>query len=240
MTAPAEPTFRDLRALFINCTLSRSPEESHTEKLMRVSMAIMEKQGVKIDHFRAVDFAIAPGMEADMTKSGAERDDWPELFERVKQADILVIGSPIWLGEQSSICTLVIERLYALSTEVNAKGQYIYYDKVGGCIVTGNEDGAKNVSKYIVYAMQHIGFTVPPQGDAYWVGPAGPGPSYGDESPDGPMGFDNDLTQKAVTFTSWNLMHMALMLKKSGGIPAHGNQSEAWEKGERFDHPGYQ
>ena len=237
MADPPAFAFGNLKALFINCTLSRSPEVSHTERLIRVSMEIMEKQGVQVDYFRAVDFAIAPGMEGDMRESGYEKDDWPALFDRVKQADILVIGSPIWLGEQSSICTLVIERLYALSSELNDKGQYIYYDKVGGCIVTGNEDGAKNVSKYILYALQHIGFTVPPQADAYWVGPAGPGPSYGDESPDGPIGFDNDFTQQLTTFSSWNLMHMAAMLKKSGGIPAYGNQPEAWEKGERFGHP---
>ena len=129
-------------------------------------MTIMEKQGVKVDYFRAVDFEIAPGMQADMTESGYERDDWPQLFERVKAADILVVGSPVWLGEQSSICTKVIERLYALSEETNDQGQYIYYGKVGGAIVTGNEDGAKHVSRYIVYALQHIGYTSPPQADA--------------------------------------------------------------------------
>lgn len=237
MATPPEFQYGDLKALFINCTLTRSPGDSHTETLMQVSMDIMKKQGVRVDYFRAVDFEIAPGMQADMTQSGYERDDWPRLFERVKAADILVIGSPIWLGEQSSICTQIIERLYALSDETNDKGQYIYYGKVGGCIVTGNEDGAKNVSKYIVYALQHIGYTIPPQGDAYWVGPAGPGPSYGDPSPQGPIGFDNDFTQMMVTFTSWNLMHMAHLLKKTDGIPAWGNMSEAWSKGERFDHP---
>lgn len=237
MTDPAQLQFSALKALFINCTLTRSPQDSHTERLMQVSMDIMRKQGVSVDYFRAVDFDIAPGMQADMRQSGYERDDWPHLLERVKQADILVLGSPIWLGEQSSICTQVIERLYSVSDEVNEKGQYLYYGKVGGCIVTGNEDGAKNVSKYVVYALQHIGFTIPPQADAYWVGPAGPGPSYGDESPSGPIGFDNDFTQMMVTFTSWNLMHLGLMLKKAGGIPAWGNMSEAWDKGERFDHP---
>lgn len=223
-------SFSDLRALYINCTLSRSPEESHTEKLMRTSMDLMEEQGVKVDFFRAVDFDIAPGMSADMTQSGYEKDDWPQLFERVKQADILVIGSPIWLGEQSSICTMIIERLYALSDKLNDKGQYIYYGKVGGCIVTGNEDGAKNVSKYIVYALQHIGYTIPPQADAYWVGPAGPGPSYGDKTDNGPAGFDNDFTKRNTSFMTWNLMHTALLLKKSGGVPAHGNQPEVWEQ----------
>lgn len=233
-----EQQFRGLKALFINCSLTRSPEVSHTEKLMRVSMEIMEKQGVQVDYFRAADFQIAPGMQADMTESGYKRDDWPQLFERVRAADILVLGSPVWLGEQSSICTLVIERMYALSEETNDQGQYIYYGKAGGCIVTGNEDGAKNVSKYVLYALQHIGYTIPPQADAYWVGPAGPGPSYGDDTDHGPAGRDNDFTQMMVTFTSWNLMHLALMLKQSGGIPAWGNMAEAWEKGERFDHPG--
>jgi multimeric flavodoxin WrbA len=237
MADSPEFQYGDLKALFINCTLTRSPEESHTEKLMRVSMEIMEKQGVQVDYFRAADFEIAPGMSADMTQSGYARDDWPTLFERVKAADILVLGSPIWLGEQSSICTKVIERLYAVSDQTNEKGQYIYYGKVGGAIVTGNEDGAKHVSRYIVYALQHIGYTIPPQGDAYWVGPAGPGPSYGDDSAGGPVGHDNEFTQMMATFCSWNLMHMAAMLKTAGGIPAWGNMADAWEKGERFDHP---
>jgi multimeric flavodoxin WrbA len=96
----------------------------------------------------------------------------------VKQAYILLLGSPIWLGEQSSLATLVVERLYDGSSLTNEKGQYIYYNKVGGVVVNGNEDGVKNVSSYLIYALSHVEYTIPPNVDTYWVGEADPGPSF--------------------------------------------------------------
>lgn len=224
------PSHASLNALFINCTLKPSPEESHTEMLLKVAMSIMKKQGVQGELLRAVDYVLAPGVQPDMRKLGASRDDWPELYAHVKAADILVLGTPIWLGEQSSVCSRVIERLYAQSADLNEKGQYDYYGKVGGCIITGNEDGLKNVAKSLLYALQHIGYTIPPQADAGWVGEAGPGPSYGDKTPQGPAGFNNKFTQRNTTFMAWNLMHMAKLLKSVGGIPAYGNLPKLWEK----------
>src|SRR5690606_19670809 len=111
------------------------------------------------------------------------------------------------------------------------KDQYLYYDKVAGCLITGNEDGIKHCARDILYAMQHIGYTIPPQADAGWVGEAGPGPSYGDkvEGSNTPAGFDNDFTNRNTTFMSWNLMHMAKLLKDSGGLPSEGNQVSDWE-----------
>ncbi|MHB1246348.1 MAG: flavodoxin family protein [Sulfuriferula sp.] len=230
--------YTDLRALFINTTLQSSSEPSHTEALMAVSQAIMKAQGVTVEHVRASDYVIAPGVQPDMTQYGFERDDWPQVYARVKLADILVLGSPIWLGERSSICSSVIERLYAQSADMNDKGQYVYYGKVGGCIVTGNEDGIKNVSKSLLYALQHLGYTIPPQADAGWIGEAGPGPSYGDTRDDGSrVGFDNEFTQRNTTFMTWNLLHLARILKDADGIPAYGNQRTEWEAGNRFDHP---
>lgn len=229
--------YDDLRALFVNCTLKTSPEASHTQTLMDVSGAIMEAQGVSVENIRAVDYELAPGVQPDMTEHGFERDDWPKVYASVQAADILVIGSPIWLGERSSICSSVIERLYAQSADVNEKGQYVYYGKVGGCIVTGNEDGIKHVAKGVLYALQHLGLTIPPQADAGWIGEAGPGPSYGDKDDDGSrVGFDNDFTNRNTTFMTWNLLHLARILKDAGGIPAHGNQRSAWDDGCRFDH----
>ena len=232
--------YSDLHALFLNCTLKRSPERSHTELLMSASRALMERNGVTVESIRAVDHEIAPGVQADMREHGFERDDWPALHEKVMAADILVVGSPIWLGEKSSVCVRVIERLYGRSGELNAQGQYAYYGKVGGCIVTGNEDGIKHVSSSVLYALQHIGYTIPPAADAGWIGEAGPGPSYGDPSDDGPVGFDNEFTQRNTTFMTWNLLHLARLLKDAGGIPAYGNQRSLWEKGERwgFENPG--
>lgn len=226
--------FTDLRALFVNCTLKRSPRPSHTEGLMSVAVAIMGKNGVEIDQLRLVDHAVPPGVYKDMTEHGWEQDEWPAILERVKAADIVVVGTPIWLGDKSSVCTKLIERLYATSSELNDDGQYAYYGKVGGCIITGNEDGVKHCAMNILYSLQHIGFLIPPQADAGWIGEAGPGPSYLDEGSGGP---ENEFTQRNVTFMTWNLLHLARMLRNLGGIPAHGNQRSAWDAGCRFDHP---
>src|SRR5437764_7438043 len=108
--------FSDLRALFVNCTLKRSPEVSNTQGLADISMEIMRRQGVAVETVRAVDHDIATGVWSDMTEHGWERDDWPRLFEKVQAAHILVLCTPIWLGEKSSVCTQVIERLYGNSS----------------------------------------------------------------------------------------------------------------------------
>src|ERR1022692_4670653 len=100
--------FSDLRALYINCTLKRSPEVSNTQGLADRSIAIMERNGVAVEVIRAVDREIATGVYPDMTEHGWERDDWPAIFEQVMAADILVLLAPIWLGEKSSVCTRVI------------------------------------------------------------------------------------------------------------------------------------
>jgi multimeric flavodoxin WrbA len=229
-----EHDFSDLRAMFIGCTLKRSPETSNTEGLMANSIAIMRAQGVEVDSVRAVDLELAPGVQPDMTEHGAERDDWPELAERVLAANILVLGTPIWLGEKSSVCNRVIERLYALSGMTNDAGQYLYYGRVGGVVVTGNEDGIKHVAMNVLYSLQHLGYVIPPQADAGWIGEAGPGPSYLDE---GSGGRENEFTRRNTTFMTWNLMHLAAMIKRAGGIPAYGNQRSEWDAGARFDHP---
>ncbi len=224
--------FSQLKALFINCTLKRSPARSHTAGLMEISQAIMEHNGVSVTSLRAVDHHIPPGVYPDMTEHGWDQDEWPAIIKQVMDADILVLGSPIWLGEKSSVCTKVIERLYGSSGDLNSAGQYAYYGRVGGCLITGNEDGIKHCAMNILYSLQHIGYLIPPQADAGWIGEAGPGPSYLDEGSGGP---ENDFTNRNTTFMTWNLMHMARILKQEGGIPAHGNQRSEWDAGCRFD-----
>lgn len=226
--------FSDLKALFINCTLKRSPERSHTQGLIDIATAIMDKNGVATETIRAVDHDIAYGVWPNMTEHGWDKDAWPQILDKVMAAEILVITSPIWLGEKSSVCTKVIERLYAASGELNDDGQYAYYGRVGGCLITGNEDGAKHCSMNILYSLQHLGYVIPPQADAGWLGEAGPGPSYLDEGSGGP---DNDFTNRNTTFMTWNLLHMARLLRQEGGFPAHGNQRSQWEAGCRFDNP---
>ena len=226
--------YSDVRALILNCTLKPSPSLSHTDGLLDVPQAIMETHAIRVERLRPVDFDIAFGVYPDMREHGWDRDEWPSIFAKVQTADILILGTPIWLGEKSSVCSQVIERLYGSSGDLNQEGQYAYYGKVGGCIITGNEDGAKHCSMNILYSLQHLGYTIPPQADAAWLGEAGPGPSYMDEGSGGPQ---NDFTQRNATFMTWNLIHMARMLRDAGGIPAHGNQRSRWDAGERFDHP---
>jgi multimeric flavodoxin WrbA len=226
--------FSDLSAVYINCTLKRSPELSHTQGLGDRSIAIMERNGVSVELIRAVDHDIAPGVYPDMTEYGFDRDDWPWIYEKVNAADILVLMAPIWLGEKSSVCTRVIERLYGNSHLLNDDGQYAYYGRVGGCIITGNEDGGKHCAMNILYSLQHLGYVIPPQADSAWLGEAGPGPSYLDPDSGGP---DNDFTNRNTTFMTWNLLHLARMIKDAGGIPVHGNQRTAWDAGARFDYP---
>jgi multimeric flavodoxin WrbA len=126
-------THADLRALFVNTSLKKKAGDSHTRLLLDASAGIMEKNGVAVEHLHLADHAVPPGIYPDMTEHGWDEDEWPALWEKFKSAEILVVGTPLWLGEESSICRILIERLYAMSGELNHKGQSIYYGKVGGC-----------------------------------------------------------------------------------------------------------
>lgn len=205
---------------------------------MRVSSNIMKNEGVDVEFIRLVDHDVAPGVQPDMTEHGAEKDEWPALFERIFAADILVIGTPIWLGEKSSIATRLVERIYAQSGQRNDKGQYLFYGKVGGCIITGNEDGVKHCAMGLLYSLQHVGYSIPPQADCGWIGEVGPGPSYLDEESNAQ---ENDFTNRNTTFMTYNLLHLANMLKQQGGYPAYGNSKEDWDGGSRwgFSNPEY-
>ncbi len=229
-TAPAD--YSDLKALFINCSLKKSPEMSHTQGLMDISIEIMRRNEVEVENIRAIDHPIATGVYPDMSEHGWDEDAWPAIFEKVMAADILVLGMAIWLGEKTSVATQVIERLYGNSHLLNDDGQYAYYGRVGGCLVTGNEDGAKHCAMNTLYSLQHLGYVIPPQADSGWLGEAGPGPSYLDPGSGGP---ENDFTNRNTTFMTWNLLHLARILKDAGGIPVHGNQRSKWDAGCRFD-----
>ncbi|GGL73088.1 flavodoxin family protein [Wenxinia marina] len=223
-----------LRALYVNCTLEKDPAKSHTRLLLGASADILRRNGVEVEHLHLLSHQVAPGINPDMTEHGWDRDDWPALWKKVLAADILVVGTPIWLGEESSVCRLLIDRLYAMSGELNHLGQSVFYGKVAGSVVTGNEDGIKHVAMSLGFALNHLGYTIPPQADCGWIGEAGPGPSYGDDDGNGGrVGFDNEFTQRNTTIMSWNLMHLANLLR--GGIPNEGNDRNAWKAGARFD-----
>ncbi|MGY1433771.1 flavodoxin family protein [Streptomyces reniochalinae] len=233
-TAAAPPQFDGLRALFINATLKPSPEVSNTDGLIALSTGIMRGHGAEVEVVRAADHDIATGVWPDMREHGWTHDAWPALFERVLASDILVLSGPIWLGDNSSMMKKVIERLYSCSALLNDSGQYSYYGRVGGCLITGNEDGVKHCAMNVLYSLQHLGYTIPPQADAGWSGEAGPGPSYLDPGSGGP---ENDFTNRNTTFMTYNLLHVAAMLRREGGIPAYGNQRTEWDAGCRPELP---
>jgi multimeric flavodoxin WrbA len=221
-----------LKATLINASLKPPGEQSHTDTLLDVVDTIFERHSVAVSRLRLSQFRLAPGVYPDMTEHGWDHDDWPRIRDSVLDADIIILGTPIWLGEKSSLAQAFIEKLYAHSGESNDRGQYRFYGKVGGCVVTGNEDGIKHVAAGVLYAMQHVGLTIPPQADCGWIGEAGPGPSYGDKMDDGSRaGFGNVFTQRNTTFMAFNCMLLAKMLKDAGGIPAIGNVRSAWDDG---------
>jgi multimeric flavodoxin WrbA len=152
-----------------------------------------------VEELRAVDHDIATRVWPDMTTHGWPSDEWPAIYRRVLDADILVLCGPIWLGDNGSVTKRVIERLYACSSLLNEAGQYAYDGRVAGCLLTGNEDGVKHCAMNLLHSLQHLGYTIPPQADAGWIGEAGPGPSYLDPGSGGP---ENDFTKRNTTFAT--------------------------------------
>ncbi|SFD38561.1 Multimeric flavodoxin WrbA [Lentibacillus persicus] len=201
-----------LKALYLNTSLKKGGETSNTRALIGKSIEWMKQENVDTEVLRVADFHIIPGMSPDMGNG----DEWPRIMDKVMQSDIIIMGTPIWNGEKSSLASVVMERLYAQSGETNEKGQAIYYNKVFGSLVTGNEDGAKAAGRSILFGMINIGFTVPPNVNAYWVGEAGPGPSYIE------AGQESEFTKTNTKMMTYNVIHFARMLRKNP-IPAEGN-----------------
>ncbi len=196
-----------IKALFINCTLKYSPETSNTHALMEKVAGLMEDLGAETEIIRATDYKIYYGITSEKVK---DDDQWPEIYEKILASDIVVIGTPIWMGVRSSVCQLVIERIDGGMGNVNdTNGQYPYYNKVAGVIVTGNEDGAHDCASNTLFNMSHFGFTIPANCDCYWVGDAGPGPSYIE-------GGERHLyTNKTARYMAHNCVRIAKLLKEN-------------------------
>ncbi|MCS0637486.1 NAD(P)H-dependent oxidoreductase [Streptomyces sp. LP05-1] len=166
-----------MRALVINCTLKKSPEPSNTHALAQVVADQLVSYGVEVQFVRAVDLAVHPGV----TRDEGDGDEWPEVRDKVLDAEILVVASPTWLGRPSSVAQRVLERMDAMLSETDDEGRPVAYNRVAGVVVTGNEDGAHHVVSEITGALGDIGYTIPGQAWTYWhLGP-GPGPDYLDE-----------------------------------------------------------
>lgn len=202
-----------LKAVLLNCTLKKSPAVSNTQALMEIVINTLEGLDVECESIRIVDHNVPFGVSSDE----GDGDEWPPILEKIIAADILIIGMPIWFGVRSSVAQLVIERLDGTYNDTNDVGQYPLYNTVGGVVVTGNEDGAHDCSATTLFNLSHLGCTIPPNADTYWVGEAGPGPSFIEAN-----GENHPYTRKTAGWMAHNVVHLARMLKENP-IPPEGN-----------------
>lgn len=194
-----------LKALFLNCTLKPSPATSNTDAFISVARKVFDQLDVSTETIRVVDHHVSFGVSSDEKGD----DEWPHILDRIKQADMLVLATPVWRGDRSSVAKMVAERMDGIMSEGNEKnGQYPTFNKVAGVMVDGNEDGAKKASASIMLDLSEQGFTLPVNAFTYYVGDAGPGPSYIEAGGDKHF-FTNNMTLLMVH----NMVHLAKNLK---------------------------
>ncbi len=195
-----------LKVAAFNCSLksAKDRDKSSTDVLLKQLLAALGNHGAKGEIVRAADFDIKPGVSSDEGKC----DAWPALRQWVIEADILVIGTPIWLGQPSSVAKRVLERMDAFLDETDARGRMPSYGKVAIAVVVGNEDGAHHTAAEIFQALTEVGFTIPAGGVTYWVGEAMGSKEY------------KDLNTTPKALRDWtpmlasNAAHLARLLKK--------------------------
>jgi multimeric flavodoxin WrbA len=202
---------RPVKALALNCTLKPSPARSNTEHLTRVVLTALEREGVETKLIRVADHDVKPGVASDE----GEGDAWPAIRAKILAAEILVLASPTWLGQPSSVAKRVLERMDAMLSETDDAGRPVAYNRVAGFVVTGNEDGAHHVIAELAQALIDIGFTVPGQAWTYWNKGPGPGPSYLDTEE------GHDWSQSTGEAAAANLLAVARALA-ARPIPAPG------------------
>jgi len=194
-----------LSALAINCTLKASPQQSSCNLLLTQAQRELQKLGVTCEQLRAVDFDIKPGVTSDEGPG----DDWPMIRQKVLAADILLLGTPIWLGHPSSVCQRVLERLDAFLGETDDQQRMVSYGRVACVAVVGNEDGAHHVVAELYQGLNDVGFTIPANGCTYWVGEAMGSTDYKDAGP-------REKTANTNAMLARNAVHLAKLLKQSG------------------------
>ncbi|RFA25199.1 NADPH-dependent oxidoreductase [Alkalilimnicola ehrlichii] len=194
-----------LSALAINCTLKASPAESSCELMLRKVLRALEQEGCTGELLRAVDYNIKPGVYSDE----GDGDEWPPIRRKILDADIFVLGTPIWLGHPSSICQRVLERLDAFLGETDAEGRLVSYGRVAAVAVVGNEDGAHHVTAELFQGLNDVGFTLPASASTYWTGEAMQKTDFKDldETP--------ATVQQATQGLARNCVHLARLLKQA-------------------------
>lgn len=198
-------TVTALTALAFNCTLKRSDGPSSTEELIGEMLAVLKSHGVTGTSVRAADYNILPGVTSDE----GEGDDWPALRTQLVAADILIIGTPIWLGQPSSVAKRVLERMDAFLGETDDRGRMPSFGKVAVAAVVGNEDGAHHCHAEIFQALNDVGFTIPAGGGTYWVGEAMASVDYKD------LSKPYEKTVKTTEMLAANAAHLARLLKSA-------------------------
>ena len=194
-----------IKALAFNSTLksSSSSEASSTGKLLELISKEFEKYGVETEIIRLADHDIKPGVTSDE----GEGDAWPEIREKVLAADILLVGTPIWLGQPSSVCKRALERMDAFLEETDDQGRMVSYGKVAAVAVVGNEDGAHHVSAEVYQALNDVGFTIPANAVAYWVGEAMGSTNFVD------LEKTPEEVETMISMLARNTAHLAGLLK---------------------------
>ena len=195
----------DISALIFGCSLKPSPAISSADKLAGELAQELQKNSVKTELIRAVDYSILPGVETDM----GDGDDWPELRKKMLAADIVIIATPTWAGHMSSVAMRVVERLDAELAETDNSGLPLVYGKVGGAVVVGNEDGAHSICAAIFQSLNDYGFTIPAAAATYWNGEAMGSVDYKD------LDSTPENVASATKQMARNLTHTATLLKQT-------------------------
>ncbi|MFZ0490646.1 MAG: NAD(P)H-dependent oxidoreductase [Salegentibacter sp.] len=196
-----------MKAIFLNCTLKKSPKTSNTRAFIDNAAKIFHELDVETEVIRVVDHDVKFGNTSDE----GDGDAWPMILDKIKAAEMMVIATPIWRGDRSAIAKMVGERFDGLMSEGNDEnGQYPSYNKVAGVMVDGNEDGAKKAISSITFDLSEQGFTVPVNAMTYYVGKAGPGPSYIKAN-----GDKHEFTNNMMLLMVHNMVHMARVLKEN-------------------------
>ena len=199
-----------LYALFLNCTLKKSPTTSNTAALCNLLIERLQahEPDIETEIVRVVDYNVLPGIGNDE----GEGDEWSQILDKIKRCNIFVPAMPIWMGVRSSVAQRVIERLDGTTKTVMCEktGQFPLYGSACGVVVTGNEDGSHHCVAHTFANLLHFGVTVPPNTDLYWVGDAGPGASYieagGELSP---------YVRRNAELTALNLLFAARLLREN-------------------------
>ena len=212
-----------LKALFLNCTLKKTPETSNTEAFIRNAEKIFHELEVETESVRVADYNMKLGNTSDEENG----DEWPMILSKVKDSDIMIIATPVWRGDRSSVAKIVAERFDGIWNEASEEnGQYPTFNKVAGVMVDGNEDGAKKAISSICFDLSEHGFTLPVNAFSYYVGKAGPGPAYIEAG-----GDKHFYTNRTLYLMVYNMVHLAKVLKKN---PYPTNVNELKEKAKKI------